>query len=128
MPDADRQRPAGAAPRRLRDFGITLGHYPTGPENALTDVPGVRVGHTTLIQGDGALVPGKGPVRTGVTAILPRGSAYDPVFAGWHSLNGNGEMTGTTWITESGFLEGPIMITNTPVSYTHLTLPTNREV
>jgi len=76
-------------------------------------VAGVTVGHTTLISGEGKLEPGRGPVRTGVTAILPRGRTYDPVFAGWHSLNGNGEMTGTTWITESGFLEGPILITNT---------------
>jgi len=76
-------------------------------------VTGVEVGHTTLISGDGKLEAGKGPVRTGVTAILPRGKQYNPVFAGWYSLNGNGEMTGTTWVEESGFLEGPVMITNT---------------
>jgi L-aminopeptidase/D-esterase-like protein len=82
--------------------------------NAITDVQGIEVGHTTLISGNGKLVVGKGPVRTGVTAILPRGKkSADPVFAGWHSLNGNGEMTGTTWIEESGFLEGPVMLTNT---------------
>ena len=81
--------------------------------NAITDVAGVAVGQVTLISGEGTLQRGKGPVRTGVTAILPRGRKYDPVFAGWHSLNGNGEMTGTTWITESGFLEGPVMLTNT---------------
>jgi L-aminopeptidase/D-esterase-like protein len=97
---------------RARDLGIPFDGKP-GPLNAITDVKGVTVGHTTLISGDGKLVRGKGPVRTGVTAILPRGASYDPVFAGWHTLNGNGEMTGTTWIAESGFLEGPILITNT---------------
>ncbi len=97
---------------RARDLGVPFDGTP-GPANAITDVAGVAVGHTTLISGEGKLVPGQGPVRTGVTAILPRGRTYDPVFAGWHSLNGNGEMTGTTWITESGFLEGPILITNT---------------
>jgi L-aminopeptidase/D-esterase-like protein len=81
--------------------------------NAITDVAGVEVGHTTLITGQGQLMVGEGPVRTGVTAILPRGKRYDPVFAGWYSLNGNGEMTGTTWVEESGFLESPIAITNT---------------
>ncbi len=86
-----------------------------GPLNAITDVSGVTVGHTTLISGEGKLEIGKGPVRTGVTAILPRGkdSMMNPVFAGWFSQNGNGEMTGTTWVEESGFLEGPVMITNT---------------
>ena len=102
-----------ADPRpRARDLGVPFDGTP-GPLNAITDVAGVTVGHTTLISGDGKLEAGKGPVRTGVTAILPRGRKYDPVFAGWHSLNGNGEMTGTTWITESGFLEGPVLITNT---------------
>ena len=81
--------------------------------NAITDVAGVEVGHVTLISGSGNLKVGNGPVRTGVTAVLPRGKQYDPVFAGWYSLNGNGEMTGTTWVEESGFLEGPVMITNT---------------
>ena len=86
-----------------------------GPLNSITDIRGIEVGHTTLISGEGKLQVGVGPVRTGVTAILPRGkqSSNDPVFAGWFSLNGNGEMTGTTWVEESGFLEGPIMITNT---------------
>ena len=85
-----------------------------GALNAITDVNGVEVGMTTLIRGDGALKVGEGPVRTGVTAILPRGKASgDPVMAGWFSLNGNGEMTGTTWIEEAGFLEGPVFITNT---------------
>jgi L-aminopeptidase/D-esterase-like protein len=85
-----------------------------GTFNAITDVPGVHVGHTTLIRGEGELRVGQGPVRTGVTVILPRAeNLADPVFAGWFALNGNGEMTGTTWIEESGFLEGPISITNT---------------
>ncbi|MGE7775462.1 P1 family peptidase [Chitinophaga sp. NPDC101104] len=97
---------------RARDLGIPLTGK-TGKFNAITDVPGVKVGLTTLISGEGNLQTGKGPVRTGVTAILPRGNTYDPVFAGWYALNGNGEMTGTTWITESGFLEGPVTITNT---------------
>ena len=97
---------------RARDLGIPLDGTP-GPHNAITDVAGVLVGHTTLIAGEGKLVVGKGPVRTGVTAILPRGKRYDPVFAGWYALNGNGEMTGTTWVEESGFLDGPITITNT---------------
>jgi len=97
---------------RARDLGVPFDGTP-GPLNAITDVAGVAVGQVTLISGEGPLQRGKGPVRTGVTAILPRGRKYDPVFAGWHSLNGNGEMTGTTWITESGFLEGPVMLTNT---------------
>ena len=99
---------------RARDLGIPFDGTP-GPLNAITDVAGVEVGFTTLISGSGKLVVGQGPVRTGVTAVLPRGkkSVNDPVFAGWYSLNGNGEMTGTTWVEESGFLEGPVMITNT---------------
>jgi L-aminopeptidase/D-esterase-like protein len=99
---------------RARDLGVPFDGTP-GPNNAITDVPGVLVGHTTLISGEGKLQVGKGPVRTGVTAVLPRGknSMNDPVFAGWFSQNGNGEMTGTTWVEESGFLEGPVMITNT---------------
>src|SRR5262249_52266624 len=92
---------------RARDLGIPFDGTP-GALNAITDVKGVEVGHTTLISGEGKLQVGVGPVRTGVTAIHPRGkSSNDPVFAGWFSLNGNGEMTGTTWIEESGFLEGP---------------------
>jgi D-aminopeptidase len=104
---------ASAAPR-ARDLGVPFDGTP-GPLNAITDVPGVLVGHTTLIEGDGKLVVGKGPIRTGVTAVLPRGleSIQRFSFAGWFSQNGNGEMTGTTWIEESGFLEGPVMITNT---------------
>src|ERR1700753_2700209 len=99
---------------RARDLGIPFDGTP-GPLNAITDVAGVTVGHTTLISGDGKLQVGKGPVRRGVTAVLPRGSdsMNSSVFAGWWSLNGNGEMTGTTWVEESGFLEGPVMITNT---------------
>jgi L-aminopeptidase/D-esterase-like protein len=104
---------SGQGKVRARDLGIPFEGRP-GPLNALTDVKGVEVGHTTLISGRGKLEVGKGPVRTGVTAVLPRGKAsWDPVFAGWFSLNGNGEMTGTTWVEESGFLEGPVMITNT---------------
>jgi D-aminopeptidase len=99
---------------RARDLGVPFDGTP-GPLNAITDVEGVLVGHTTLISGSGKLVVGKGPIRTGVTAVLPRGTAsmdrYS--FAGWYSQNGNGEMTGTTWVEESGFLEGPVMITNT---------------
>jgi L-aminopeptidase/D-esterase-like protein len=102
-----------AARPRARNLGIPFDGV-TGPLNAITDVKGVEVGHTTLISGNGKLQVGHGPVRTGVTGLLPRGKqSIDPVFAGWFSLNGNGEMTGTTWIEESGFLEGPIMLTNT---------------
>jgi D-aminopeptidase len=98
---------------RARDLGVPFDGTP-GPQNAITDVPGVLVGHTTLISGEGKLVVGKGPVRTGVTAVLPRGKDFgDAVMAGWWTLNGNGEMTGTTWVEESGFLVGPVMITNT---------------
>jgi L-aminopeptidase/D-esterase-like protein len=99
---------------RARDLGIPFDGEP-GPLNAITDVAGLQVGHTTLISGSGRLRVGDGPVRTGVTAIVPRGadSLSNPVFAGWFSQNGNGEMTGTAWIDESGFLEGPVLITNT---------------
>jgi L-aminopeptidase/D-esterase-like protein len=98
---------------RAREMGIPFEGTP-GQWNAITDVAGVEVGLTTLISGNGPLKAGAGPVRTGVTAILPRGKASkDPVFASWFSINGNGEMTGTTWIEEGGFLEGPLFITNT---------------
>ena len=99
---------------RARDLGIPFEGTP-GKFNAITDVAGVEVGYTTLIRGEGKLEVGKGPVRTGVTVIIPRGhdSLNDPVYAGFFSLNGNGEMTGTAWLEESGFLEGPIVITNT---------------
>src|SRR6202158_1586846 len=104
--------PAALRPR-ARAAGVPCEGTP-GPNNAITDVAGVEVGHRTIIAGDGKLVVGSGPVRTGVTALLPRRhESVAPVFAAWFSLNGNGEMTGTTWVEESGFLEGPIMITNT---------------
>ena len=98
---------------RARDLGVPFDGTP-GQYNAITDVKGVEVGHTTLISGSGKLKVGEGPVRTGVTAVLPRGKdSLDPVFGGWFTLNGNGEMTGTTWLEDSGFLDGPVMITNT---------------
>ena len=104
---------AQAQKPRERDLKIPIGGTP-GPLDAITDVAGVEVGHTTLISGNGKLVVGTGPVRTGVTVIHPRGKANpDPVFASWFTLNGNGEMTGTTWVQESGLLEGPVAITNT---------------
>jgi D-aminopeptidase len=101
--------------QRASDLGISalLGGT-TGPLNAITDVAGIEVGHTTLVSGSGRLVRGEGPVRTGVTLLYPRGKdSTDPVFGGWFSLNGNGEMTGTTWLQEGGILEGAIAITNT---------------
>lgn len=102
-----------AAQERARDLNIPLDGNP-GRYNAITDVLGVKVGHTTLISGEGPLQVGKGPVRTGVTAVFPRSdSILQPVFAGWFSLNGNGEMTGTTWIEEYGELLYPVIITNT---------------
>jgi len=98
---------------RARDLGVPFDGMP-GPFNAITDVKGVEVGHTTLISGSGKLKVGEGPVRTGVTAVLPRGkNSQHAVFGGWFTLNGNGEMTGTTWLEDSGFLDGPVMITNT---------------
>ncbi len=109
------QSSGAALPKvRARDLGVPFDGSP-GPLNAITDVDGVQVGHTTLISGSGKLRVGVGPIRTGVTAVLPRGpeSKSNPVFAAWFSQNGNGEMTGTAWIDESGFLEGPVMITNT---------------
>ena len=106
------QLEAVAQKPRARDIGIPFDGTP-GKFNAITDVAGVEVGYSTIISGSGKNILGKGPVRTGVTAILPRGRNNNPVFSNWYSLNGNGEMTGTTWVTESGFLETPIMITNT---------------
>src|SRR3712207_4001411 len=98
---------------RARDLGVPFEGTP-GPLNAITDVKGVEVGFTTIVSGEGKLVAGRGPVRTGVTAILPRGKDFrGRVFAAWHTLNGNGEMTGTTWLEESGALGTPILITNT---------------
>src|SRR5687768_3538394 len=106
---ADAQR----VKRRARALGLPIGGT-AGPLDAITDVAGVEVGHTTLVSGSGKLRVGQGPVRTGVTVIHPRGKANaDPVFGAWFTLNGNGEMTGTTWLQESGILEGPIAITNT---------------
>ena len=122
--DVDAREPQQSAPPkpatqsraavRARDLGVPFDGTP-GQLNAITDVAGVEVGYTTIIRGEGKLVVGKGPVRTGVTAIIPRGhdSLNDPVYAGMFSLNGNGEMTGSHWIEESGFLEGPVVITNT---------------
>ena len=103
---------SGPAAPRARDLGIPFDGTP-GTNNALTDVAGVMVGHATIIEGEGDLIIGKGPVRTGVTAILPTGKTYRPIFAAWDTLNGNGEMTGLAWVEESGFLEEPILMTNT---------------
>src|SRR4051794_10385129 len=116
-PSRCRRRPAlvaAPAPKpRVRELGLPLDGTP-GPLDAITDVAGVQVGHTTLIAGSGPLAVGEEPVRTGVTAVLPRGKlSTDPVFAGWSPLNGNGELTGAAWLEESGFLEGPLLLTNT---------------
>jgi D-aminopeptidase len=109
----NRRMPAPPHQPRARDLGIPFGGVP-GPLCAITDVAGVEVGHATIIRGNGKLVVGRGPVRTGVTAILPRGrEGGAPVFAGYFALNGNGEMTGTAWLEESGWLSSPVMITNT---------------
>jgi D-aminopeptidase len=102
-----------SAKPRARELGIPFEGTP-GPLNAITDVVGVAVGHKTLVRGEGKLVVGQGPVRTGVTAILPRGAnELDPVFAAWFPLNGNGELTGAAWIDEAGLLDDPVLITNT---------------
>ncbi len=99
---------------RARDLGIIVGHYATGPLNAITDVAGVKVGHVTLIRGEGPLKPGEGPVRTGVTVVIPRDDVWQrKVPAGAFVLNGTGEMTGLAWVAESGFLEYPVALTNT---------------
>jgi D-aminopeptidase len=100
---------------RANDLGIKIGRFPHGLRNAISDVSGVRVAAETIIEGSGPLIRGKGPVRTGVTAILPQalGRMGHPLFAGTHRLNGNGEMTGLEWVRESGFLTTPICITNT---------------
>ena len=100
---------------RARDLGIRIGRMEPGPNDAITDVAGVRVGHTTLIRGDGPLVVGVGPVRTGVTVIVPHdGDVWgEAVFAGWHRLNGNGELTGLQWVAEAGLLGGVVGLTNT---------------
>jgi D-aminopeptidase len=101
--------------QRLRDLGVTIGRMPAGAHNAITDVAGVRVGHATIISGEGPLTVGAGPVRTGVTVIVPHEGdiGVEPLFAGYHVLNGNGEMTGLLWVKESGMLTSPIAITNT---------------
>ena len=103
-----------AAPR-ARDLGVVIGEMAPGPLNAITDVPGVSVGHATIIEGDGPLVVGRGPIRTGVTVIRPHdGDVWrEPVFAASHVLNGNGEMTGLEWVREGGMLGGVVAITNT---------------
>ena len=120
MGGSDSRAAAAAAPpepprQRLRDLGIVVGTLPPGPLNAITDVAGVKVGHVTLVRGDGKLVPGKGPVRTGVTAILPHGGDLwrEKVPAATWVLNGTGEMTGSIWINTQGALEVPILLTNT---------------
>ena len=101
--------------RRARDLGLTIGHLMPGPNDAITDVAGVRVGHSTIVRGTGQLVVGEGPVRTGVTVVCPREglAREEPAFAGCHRFNGNGEMTGLEWIREAGMLETPVAITNT---------------
>ncbi len=105
---------SGQERQRIRDLGVVIGNYPTGPLNAITDVAGVKVGHQTLIRGEGSLKPGEGPVRTGVTVVIPRDDVWHKkVPAGFFVLNGTGEMTGLSWIAESGFLEYPIALTNT---------------
>lgn len=117
MTDSSRLRSSGLRSSRLRapDFGIEIGTLPRGEWNAITDVPGVLVGHATLVRGSGGLVVGEGPVRTGVTIVRPHdGDPVDqPVFAGFHRLNGNGEFSGIQWIEESGLLTSDIVITNT---------------
>jgi len=111
--EIDAQSTSGITAPRARDLGVPFDGTP-GPLNAITDVPGIEIGNTTLISGETAIDAVDKAVRTGVTTILPRGKqSSDPVYAGWFSQNGNGEMTGTTWIEESGFLEGPVALTNT---------------
>lgn len=108
------RRGVASQPVRARDHGIVIGQGTPGPHNAITDVAGVRVGHRTLSTGSGPLIVGRGPVRTGVTVILPPDDVWTaPVFAGPHRLNGNGEMTGLEWVRESGMLTSPIALTNT---------------
>ena len=108
------QNGADETRRRARDLGIVVGRYQPGPLNAITDVAGVKVGHVTLIRGEGPLKPGEGPIRTGVTIVIPREEVWHrKVPAGAFVLNGTGEMTGLAWVAESGFLEYPIALTNT---------------
>jgi D-aminopeptidase len=112
--NAGKQNEPGRRPR-AREIGLSIGRLVPGKWNAITDVAGVRVGHTTLIEGEGSLVVGKGPVRTGVTVVVPHEGtiAREPLFGGSHVLNGNGEMTGLAWLNESGLLTSPIALTNT---------------
>jgi len=114
-PDCSANAEDSDEPRqRARDLGIVIGSYPAGPLNAITDVAGVKVGQITLFSGEGALKPGRGPMRTGVTVIVPRDDVWHKkVPAGAFVLNGTGEMTGLAWVAESGFLEYPIALTNT---------------
>ena len=109
------QRDHGLGRQRTRELGIAIGSLATGEHNAITDVAGVCVGHSTIISGDGPLVVGQGPVRTGVTVVLPHAGnvGREPIFAGSHVLNGNGEMTGLVWLNESGLLTSPVALTNT---------------
>lgn len=105
---------SGETRQRVRELGIIVGQYSPGPFNAITDVAGLKVGHATVIQGDGPLRPGEGPVRTGVTVVIPRDDVWhQKVPAGAFVLNGTGEMTGLSWLAESGFLEYPVALTNT---------------
>jgi D-aminopeptidase len=114
MTDASTSSEAGERRPRARDLGVTIGQLPPGPLNAITDVAGVSVGHSTIVRGEGALRVGEGPVRTGVTLVIPTPDPWSaPAFAGAHRLNGNGELTGLEWIREAGFLTSPIAITNT---------------
>ncbi|MBM3270482.1 MAG: P1 family peptidase [Candidatus Sericytochromatia bacterium] len=114
MPAVATPSPRSEARARLRDLGIVIGRYPPGKWNAITDVAGVKVGHKTVIKGKGKLVPGKGPARTGVTAIVPRDDVWNKkVFAGSFVLNGNGELTALNWVREAGWLETPILLTDT---------------
>ncbi|HEX6836503.1 MAG TPA: P1 family peptidase, partial [Polyangia bacterium] len=102
------------ARKRLRDLGVSIGHYPTGPLNTITDVGGVRVGHSTLISGEGKLERGKGPVRTGVTCVMPHEDVYrERLIGGTFVLNGAGEVAGLTQVSEWGLIETPILLTNT---------------
>lgn len=105
----------GTGQVRARHLGIVIGEGRPGRHNAITDVAGVRVGHATIVHGDGPLVRGQGPVRTGVTVIVPHDGdpRSEPVFAGAHTLNGNGDLTGLEWIRETGLFHGPMAITNT---------------
>src|SRR5262249_16773342 len=108
-----RSRDPAMAPRRLRELGVSIGRYAPGPLNAITDVGGVRVGHTTLISGEGALEKGKGPVRTGISCVMPHLDVYrERLIGGSFVLNGAGEVAGLTQVSEGGLIETPILLTN----------------